>query len=402
MKDEVELNLSSRIDLGKEYDQLEDSVFVVGGEAGRNQAIEEFHNIDVVSSDIDLMVANVTPEELLERGFKHVMSDDAEKPVFIDKDGREVSIPREDISTGDSHNNFEFNIIDPSIATEKQVRKDLKRRDLTMNAMAVRLTDNTLVDPFGGIQDIKNKTIRHVSPAFSNDPLRSIRAARYAARFNFSIHPKTTEFILQTKDKIPSLPESRFGRELMKTLRQTHSPKIFFEVLSDLDILKIAYPEIQTLKSKNVFDKTLQSMNEFSSSIKQMFLALTYHVEHPEQMRKRLGISSDYKQLTRITRKTPTDIHNENELLSIADTINNTDVTTENITDIINSQTEYNHQEIKNRLSISHESIQEIDAKTIKKEFRITDKNIGNTISGEKFGNLIQEKRKQFIKNNVQ
>lgn len=229
----------SSISLGKEYDNKD--VSVVGGYVRDSYMNRE-------SNDVDLVVTGVTSEKMLDDKFKHVMSNDTKKPVFMDSDNREVAIARSEKSTGDSPNDFEMDIISPDVPHEKAMALDLERRDLTMNAIAVNVRTGKVYDPFNGREDIDNGVIRHVSDAFQEDALRVVRAARYASRFGFKIPPETIEMMIKTTDKVSSIPTPRFGLELVKVFKKAESPRRFFDILSEVGALSSSYPEIAALK----------------------------------------------------------------------------------------------------------------------------------------------------------
>lgn len=226
------------IKLGDEYDDIVS--FVVGG---YNR--DMYMGLD--ANDVDIVVVGVTPEEMLDRGFTHIMSNDTRKPVFQDSDGREAAIARSEQSTGDESNAFEMDIISPEIPPEESIVIDLNRRDLTMNAIAVNIRTGEIYDPHNGREDINNGHIRHVSDAFQEDPLRVIRAARYAARFDFDIIPETMKMMEKTVDKLSAFPDPRFGLELIKVFKQAERPRLFFDILSDINGLSKSYPEIAAL-----------------------------------------------------------------------------------------------------------------------------------------------------------
>lgn len=235
----------SNIELGDEYNGIDTSV--VGGYV-RDTFMRIALGIPVESNDVDLVVTGVTPEDMLNNGFKHIMSNDTRKPVFIDSHGREVAIARSEKSAGDEHDAFEMDIIAPEVPHKEAMVKDLERRDLTMNAMAVNIRTGKIYDPHNGREDIENGVIRHVSDAFSEDSLRVIRAARYASIYGFDIAPETLQIMKETTDKIRSIPSPRFGLELVKMFKKTDSPRQFFDVLSNINGLSKSYPEIAALE----------------------------------------------------------------------------------------------------------------------------------------------------------
>jgi len=140
-------------------------------------------------ADRDWVVVGATPERMLALGYKPVGRD---FPVFLDPVTREEhALARTERKAGRGHRGFEFHA-----APEVTLEQDLARRDLTINAMA-RDEHGTLIDPFGGAADLARELLRHVSPAFAEDPLRVLRVARFAARFGFAIAPET-EALMRT------------------------------------------------------------------------------------------------------------------------------------------------------------------------------------------------------------
>jgi tRNA nucleotidyltransferase (CCA-adding enzyme) len=133
---------------------------------------------------------------------------------------------------------------------EVTLEEDLSRRDLTINAIA-RSADGTLVDPHGGVRDIEMRVLRHVSPAFVEDPVRVLRVARFAARFEplgFKIAPETLELMraMAARGEVDALVAERVWQETEKALREARAGA-FFRVLRDCNALKIVYPEIDAL-----------------------------------------------------------------------------------------------------------------------------------------------------------
>src|SRR5213595_62583 len=126
-------------------------------------------------NDRDWVVVGATPEQMIDAGFLPVGRD---FPVFLHPDTREeYALARTERKTAPGYHGFSFHT-DPAVTLEE----DLARRDLTINAMA-RDGEGRLVDPFGGQRDLRDKVLRHVSPAFAEDPVRILRLARFAARF---------------------------------------------------------------------------------------------------------------------------------------------------------------------------------------------------------------------------
>ena len=165
-------------------------------------------------------------------------------PVFlveIDNQQSEVAFARKEKKVGQGYKGFEV-IADESVTVEE----DLFRRDTTMNALAIDLSTDKVIDLFGGINDINNKIIRAVSSAFVEDPVRSLRVARQAAQFEFSVSQDTIEQMKLTKNELKLEPTERFIEELKKALG-TKKPSVFFEILKEADLLDVTFPQIHAL-----------------------------------------------------------------------------------------------------------------------------------------------------------
>ena len=134
-------------------------------------------------ADRDYVVVGATPEEMIAKGFRPVGRD---FPVFLHPDsGDEYALARTERKSGRGYHGFTFHV-----APDVTLEEDLGRRDLTINAMA-RDAEGTLIDPYHGAHDLSAGILRHVSPAFAEDPLRVLRVARFAARFGFAVAPET-------------------------------------------------------------------------------------------------------------------------------------------------------------------------------------------------------------------
>jgi tRNA nucleotidyltransferase (CCA-adding enzyme) len=211
-------------------------IFLVGG-AVRDQLLQ------LKVKDRDYVVIAANPEKLLKLGFQQVGKD---FPVFIHpKTGDEYALARTERKKGSGHNGFECYAGQDVTLTE-----DLKRRDLTINAIA-QSPQGELIDPYHGLQDIQTKTLRHISAAFSEDPLRVLRVARFAARFydlGFIIAPETLDLMcsLSTSGELNYLTAERVWQETAKALK-TDNPQIYFQVLRDCGALALLFPEIDVL-----------------------------------------------------------------------------------------------------------------------------------------------------------
>lgn len=186
-----------------------------------------------VPNDLDYVVVGTTEKEMLADGFIHVgMS----FPVFLHSEtGAEYALARQERKDGSGHTAFTVEF-DPSITIEM----DLMRRDLTINSIAEDENGN-LVDPFGGQEDLKNGILRHTSPAFAEDPLRVVRLARFAARFeSFKIAAETVELARQIvkSGEMETLSHERFWAEIEKVFVKPRHVLRFFEVLYELHVLR--------------------------------------------------------------------------------------------------------------------------------------------------------------------
>ncbi|WP_280154077.1 multifunctional CCA addition/repair protein [Piscinibacter sp. XHJ-5] len=192
-------------------------------------------------NDHDWVVVGATPEQMVAAGFKPVGQD---FPVFLHPQTKEeYALARTERKTAPGYHGFTFHA-DPSVTLEQ----DLERRDLTINAMA-RDEGGALVDPFGGQRDLQAKRLRHVSPAFAEDPVRILRLARFAARFaDFEVAPETQALMRQMVDagEVDALVPERVWQELSRGLMEGR-PSRMFEVLRRCGALAQLLPEVDRL-----------------------------------------------------------------------------------------------------------------------------------------------------------
>jgi tRNA nucleotidyltransferase (CCA-adding enzyme) len=193
----------------------------------------------------DWVVVGATPEDLLAEGYRQVGKD---FPVFIHpKTGEEYALARTERKAGKGHQAFTVNST-PSITLED----DLARRDLTINAIAED-SDGKLIDYHHGLKDLEDKVLRHISPAFSEDPLRVLRVARFAARYwklGFTIAPETLQLMssISNSDELSYLSKERVWNETRLAL-QTDNPEIYFLVTWQVGALqKLARPLADALR----------------------------------------------------------------------------------------------------------------------------------------------------------
>ena len=192
-------------------------------------------------NDRDWVVVGATPQALVDAGYTPVGKD---FPVFLHPETKEeVALARTERKSAPGYRGFTIHA-DASVTLED----DLLRRDLTINAMA-QAEDGTLIDPHGGQRDLREKTLRHVSPAFAEDPVRILRVARFASRFaDFSLAPETTALMRQMVDagEVDALVPERVWQELARGLME-QKPSRMFEVLRSCGALARLLPEVDRL-----------------------------------------------------------------------------------------------------------------------------------------------------------
>jgi tRNA nucleotidyltransferase (CCA-adding enzyme) len=191
--------------------------------------------------DRDHVVVGATPEQMIELGYRPVGKD---FPVFLHPETHEeYALARTERKVGKGYKGFHVHA-----SPEVTLEEDLARRDLTVNAIA-RAENGELIDPYNGVSDIRGKTLRHVSPAFIEDPVRILRVARFAARFtDFSIAPETMELMrwMVQQGEVDALVPERVWQELSRGLME-HKPSRMFETLLDCGALQRILPEVHRL-----------------------------------------------------------------------------------------------------------------------------------------------------------
>lgn len=211
-------------------------MYLVGG------AVRD-HLLGFEQQDRDWVVVGATPADLLARGFKPVGND---FPVFLHpQTGEEYALARTERKTAKGYHGFQFQA-SPDVCLED----DLARRDLTINAMA-QAADGSLIDPYGGQNDLQQRTLRHVSPAFVEDPVRILRVARFSARFaplGFTVASETLQLMrdMVAAGEVDALVPERVWQEMVRALAEP-SPECFIQVLRDCGALAVLFPEINQL-----------------------------------------------------------------------------------------------------------------------------------------------------------
>ena len=194
-------------------------------------------------SETDWVVVGASAEQMLALGYRPVGAD---FPVFLHPHtGEEYALARTERKSGRGYGGFPF-YASPDVTLED----DLIRRDLSVNAMAED-AHGQLIDPYGGQRDLAGKLLRHVSPAFAEDPLRVLRVARFAARYaplGFRVAADTLNLMRQLADsgELAALTPERSWREISRALLEPR-PDVFIQVLRDCGALKALLPEVDTL-----------------------------------------------------------------------------------------------------------------------------------------------------------
>ena len=310
-------------------------IFCVGGAVR-----DELLGLEV--KDRDFVVVGGTPMDMESAGFKPVGKD---FPVFLHPETHdEYALARTERKTAKGYKGFQVHA-DPDVTLEQ----DLERRDLTINAIA-KNEAGQLIDPYGGVSDLQNKVLRHVSPAFNEDPVRILRAARFAARFvDFSVAPETLELMREmvANGEVDALVPERVWQELSKGLMEA-KPSRMFEVLRACGALQKILPELNALwgvpqpeKHHPEIDTGVHVMMvidyaaEQAYSLPVRFAALTHdlgkgttpkeilprHVGHEERslklvqdVSKRLRVPNDCKELAQIVAKFHGKLHQVKEM----------------------------------------------------------------------------------------
>ena len=249
--------------------------------------------------DHDFVVVGATEQEMLDLGFSSVGAD---FPVFLHPlTGDEFALARKERKVAAGYNGFEVDF-DPSVTLED----DLKRRDLTINAMArevvgwneqghAKLCDD-VIDPFGGQADLEAGVLRHVSKAFAEDPVRVLRVARFAARYEFAIALDTVGLMqdLVKAGELDALVPERVWAETEKALTETN-PMAFFNTLKACGALDKLFPE---LNAGDLLEVNLNKNSNFCDA-RTMFalMCLDLDFQAINDMCDRLKVPNEFRQL---------------------------------------------------------------------------------------------------------
>jgi tRNA nucleotidyltransferase (CCA-adding enzyme) len=214
-------------------------IYVVGG-AIRDQLL------GLPVKDLDYVVVGATPAQMLAEGYTPVGQD---FPVFLHPvTHAEYALARTERKVAPGYKGFVFHA-DPEVTLEQ----DLARRDLTINAMAREADANgqpvgDVIDPYGGQKDISNKLFRHIGPAFSEDPVRLLRIARFAARFSdFSIEPSTLTLLkkIHSSGELSALVKERVWQEISRGF-MSEKPSRMLDVLNEIGVFELFFPKLNS------------------------------------------------------------------------------------------------------------------------------------------------------------
>ena len=281
-------------------------IYLVGG-AVRDQLL------GLIPKDNDYVVVGSSPDEMLKKGFKKVGKF---FPVFINpQTGNEYALARKEIKTGKGHQGFSVNF-----AEDISLEEDLLRRDLTINAIAEDEL-GTKIDPFGGLNDLKNRQLRHISNAFIEDPLRVLRIARFKAqlhKFKFEIAPETMSLMqnMSINGELETISQERVWNEWYKSLLSSF-PEIFLNTLRHSSALSVICPEINQLYSIKINNTNLGSQTErlikkirnITDSYQTIFIATVFYLLHSNyeellnSFLKRIKIPKELKKMILIFQK---------------------------------------------------------------------------------------------------
>ena len=253
----------TELEFAKKINSLGGTAYLVGGAVR-----DKFRG--VAAHDKDYCITGVDDKTFAEN-FPNALKFGKAFPVYsVNIDGKncEVALARTEKKVGAGYRGFKVNF-----NSNVKIEQDLYRRDTTINAMAIDILREELIDPFGGRQDILEKKIRAVSEHFTEDPVRALRAARQAAQFDFEITEETLQAMNLCAFELKNEPGERIFSELENALK-TDKPSIFFRNLERAGILEITFPEIAHLIGKtqpvefhpegDAYEHTLNIVDEIS------------------------------------------------------------------------------------------------------------------------------------------
>jgi tRNA nucleotidyltransferase (CCA-adding enzyme) len=239
-------------------------------------------------NELSVILKSYGKVDLVGRSFgviKFTQSQGGSKYTF------DIALPRKEYSTGVGHKDFEV-AFDPFL----NIEDDLTRRDFTINAMARPLDGGELVDPLGGVIDLKKKMIRMASPnSFPEDPLRMLRAIQFAARLKFEIEAETLMAIANNVKLISTISTERISEELNKLMVLADTPSIGFRIMQKTGLMKEILPELEDTvgieqpggyHAHNVFEHTLYAIDNAPRSLRIRLAAMFHDITKPQAKRQ--------------------------------------------------------------------------------------------------------------------
>lgn len=248
-------------------------IYVVGG-AIRDQLL------GFPVTDLDYVVVGATPDQMLAQGYVPVGQD---FPVFLHPvTHAEYALARTERKVAPGYKGFLFHA-DQDVTLEQ----DLARRDLTINAMAREADTHgqpvgDVIDPYGGQKDLNNKLFRHIGSAFSEDPVRLLRIARFAARFSdFSIEPTTLTLLkkIHSSGELNALVKERVWQEISRGL-MSEKPSRTFEVLNEIGVFELFFPTLNSKDASLLSDIDLAAKHQLNLSQRCAVLCSSLSIEH--------------------------------------------------------------------------------------------------------------------------
>jgi len=264
-------------------------IYLVGG-AVRDKLL----GIATINTENDYVVVGSSADKMLALGYRQVGK---EFPVFLDPDTHEeYALARTERKVSAGYTGFEFNT-----ATEVTIEADLSRRDLTINAIAED-SDGNLIDPYGGVNDIQSRVIRHISDAFKEDPVRVLRVARFASRFHpfgFSIADETKQLMkeMAASGEVDSLVAERVFKEMSIALCYDR-PALFFDVLLECGAYQKLFPMLDTTKLGILH---IADITDTSEAVRFALWLYQQELSSIQSLCKQLKCPKEYQQLAELS-----------------------------------------------------------------------------------------------------
>lgn len=405
-------------------EKIKNKTFVVGG-AVRDKIMSK------TPEDFDFVVENTKPETMKNLGFEEVGVNSF--PVFLHPETNdEFGLARKETKTGNGYKGFDFKL-------GVDLETDLKRRDLTVNAIAVDVENGEIFDPFNGRKAIENKTLKHVSKAFADDPVRVLRLARFASRLpEFSIAESTIKLAKTVVPELSKEPGERFKKEVKKVFKEAKKPRRFFDVALKLGALKIIAPELSRLadvpagtdehhSEGTAFEHTMLVLEELqnieSNNVRLLFGALGHDlgkgttdketlpkhhghdkrgVEVAENLANRWALSNELKSCMQVTSKQHMRITRLDKPAKVLRTLqllqNGKGLNLDELLKVVKadalgripSNMDVDTDEIKSRFKTASNVLDDIGGNEIKKKFP--------NKSGKEFGQVLEQERIRELK----